>query len=129
MIKEPIYYCTNFRCEQEAYPSSDPEDYVGEYIENYYIESRNIRNDEGHTVSYESHVPYAIESLPDADKYVNVNDYGDSCEKVEGPSYEDYKRAYAELLEMGKTEESITASTLREYLKDFKVEDTKGKEF
>ena len=128
MSKEPIYYCTDFNYKTWSIPGSDPEDYMGEYMESYYIDAKNIRNDEQHITSFESHVPYAIESLKDADKYVNVEDLGESYQKVEGPSYEDYKRAYAELIEMGKTPESITAATLKEYLKDFKVEETKGKE-
>ncbi len=129
MLKEPIYYCTNFQCESEPYPSSDPEDYIGEYIENYYIEAINIRNGEGHVDSFESHVPYFVEKLADVDQYLNIDDLDGAYRKAAGPSLEDYKRAYAELIEMGKPEDSITASTLREYLKDFKVEDTKGKEF
>lgn len=130
MLKRPIYYCTNFEFSSEPYPSKDPEDYMGEFIEKYYIESTDIRDDKKHIDDFESHVPYFMEELENVEDYLNIEDYGSAIyRKVEGPSYEDYKRAYAELIEMGKPEESITASTLREYLKDLKPEDKKGKKF
>ncbi len=129
-IKNPIYYCTGIDREEVNLERHDIEDYMGEYEENIsftFLEMKTNTETEETIRHHEPYWPASIESI-DISNIVNLTGTdGSNYNRNPFPFLEDYQRGLQELVDLGIPLEDITASQLKEHLKDLTLETGKGK--